>query len=81
MPETKQNKKQQAYAKYGKSITPVHNLPLNMLKAFVTGGFICVLGQIFLNIFSSMGADKETAGSWCSLFLILISGILTGLNL
>lgn len=81
MPETKQNKKQQAYAEYVKSITPVHNLPLNMLKAFVTGGFICVLGQIFLNIFSSMGADKETAGSWCSLFLILISVILTGLNL
>ena len=28
-----------------------------------------------------MGADKEPAGSWCSLFLILISVILTGLNL
>lgn len=45
MSEEKQREKQKAYEKYVKKITPVHNLPLNMLKAFLTGGLICVLGQ------------------------------------
>ena len=81
MPDEAQLKKQKAYEKYVKRITPVHSLPANMLKAFVTGGLICILGQLILNTAASMGADKETAGSWCSLLLILISVILTGLNL
>lgn len=81
MPDEAQLKKQKAYEKYVKRITPVHSLPANMLKAFVTGGTICVLGQLILNTAASMGADKETAGNCCSLLLILISVILTGLNL
>ncbi|MBU5481201.1 SpoVA/SpoVAEb family sporulation membrane protein [Blautia sp. MSJ-19] len=81
MSESTQKEKQKAYEKYVKSITPSHSLPLNMCKAFVTGGLICSFGQLILNTVSSMGADKETAGNWCSLLLILLSVILTGLNL
>ena len=81
MPTEAQLKKQKAYEKYVKKITPSHSLPLNMLKAFLTGGLICMCWQLILNTASSMGADKETAGNWCSLLLILISVILTGLNL
>lgn len=75
------SEKQKAYEKYVKQVTPVHSLPVNMLKAFLTGGLICVLGQFILNTALSMGADKEAAGNWCSLILILLSVILTGLNL
>ena len=79
--QKKNNAKNRKHTKkYVKKITPVHNLPLNMLKAFLTGGLICVLGQLILNTASSIGADKETAGNWCSLLLIFISVILTGLN-
>ena len=39
-----------AYNDYVKEVTPTHNLWLNMLKAFVVGGVICVLGQVILNI-------------------------------
>ena len=31
-------RQQQAYENYVKQKTPVHNLPANMTKAFVTGG-------------------------------------------
>lgn len=72
---------QKQYEKYVKEVTPTHNLALNMLKAFVTGGIICVIGQFILNQSKNMGLDKEMAGSWCSLILILISVILTGLNI
>ena len=74
----KQQKQSQDYVK---KITPVHSLGLNMCKAFLTGGIICVLGQFILNYAKSLGLDKDTSSSWCSLILILISVILTGLNL
>lgn len=72
---------QKKYEKYVKEVTPTHNLALNMLKAFITGGIICVIGQFILNQAKNMGLDKEMAGSWCSLILILASVILTGLNI
>ena len=74
-------KQQKQYQDYVKKITPVHSLGLNMCKAFLTGGIICVLGQFILNYAKSLGLDKDTSSSWCSLILILISVILNGLNL
>lgn len=69
------------YREYVKSQTPTHNLFLNMLGAFVSGGIICVVGQVILNVCKYMGMNKEISGAWCSLLLILISVILTGCNL
>lgn len=81
MPTKQQQEKQKQYEQYVREITPTHSLPLNMAKAFLTGGLICVLGQAILNFAQSRGLDKEMAGSWCSLTLILLSVILTGLNI
>ena len=77
---TEQDKKE--YAKYVKEVTPTHSLPLQMLKAFITGGVICVLGQCILQTAMSVyGLDKQTAGSWCSLILVFLSALLTGLHI
>lgn len=82
MPQiSSQYQKQKQYEKYVKKVTPVHNLWLNMCKAFFTGGVICMLGQFILNYAGSLGLNKDTSGSWCSLILILLSVILTGCNL
>ena len=76
-----QKEKQQRYEKYVKQITPTHNLWMQMGKAFLTGGIICVIGQGILNCGTDVfGLDKQTAGSWCSLILVLLSVILTGFN-
>ncbi len=70
------------YEEYVKKITPTHNLYLQMLKAFITGGIICIVGQLLLNFASNqMGMDKDTAGSFCSLVLVLASVLLTGFNI
>ena len=74
-------KQQQAYENYVKQKTPVHNLPANMAKAFVTGGIICVIGQCILNICEKLGLNKDMSGSWCSMLLVLTSVVLTGCNL
>ena len=70
------------YEEYVKRITPTHNLYLQMLKAFITGGIICVIGQFLLNFASNqLGMDKEMAGSFCSLILVFTSVVLTGFNI
>ena len=73
-------KKEKAYEQYVKEKTPVHNVWLNMVKAFVTGGGICVLGQVILNYCSSQGLSKEISGAWTSVVLVFLSVLLTGLN-
>ena len=74
--------KKQEFEQYVKEVTPTHNLWLQMLKAFLVGGVICVIGQFILNTATNQfGLDKQTAGSWCSLLLVLLSVVLTGLNI
>ena len=73
---------QKQFQKLVKEVTPTHNLGLQMLKAFLVGGAICTLGQFILNTAqNTFGLDKESAGSWCSLILVLLSVLLTGLNI
>ncbi len=85
MNESKDGEKlilEKEYAEYIKKITPTNNLLIQMLKAFLTGGIICLVGQFLLNYATnSLGMDKEQAGSFCSLILVLISVLLTGFNL
>lgn len=73
---------QKEYEKYVKEVTPMHSLPRNMLKAFLVGGAICLVGEIILNTATNvMGLDEQTAGSWCSIILVACSVLLTGLNI
>lgn len=73
--------KQKQYDELVKRVTPKNNLFLQMFKAFITGGIICVVGQGILETAKNMGIDKEMAGTWCSLLLILLSVVLTGFSL
>ena len=69
------------YKDYVEQVTPKNNLLLQMAKAFLVGGSICVIGQGLLNICEKLGVDKELAGAYCSLVLVLVSVVLTGLNI
>lgn len=72
----------QAYDKYVKQVTPTHPLWPDMLKAFITGGIICTLGQVMTTVMmNGMGMEKETASTWTLVELILLSIILTGFNI
>lgn len=78
---TLSEKEKQEYAKYVKEVTPTHNLGLQMLKAFIVGGLICVLGQFITDTaMNRFGLEIEDAGAWCSLILVFLSVLLTGLN-
>ena len=73
--------KKNEYEKYVKTKTPVRKLLPDMIRAFLVGGCICLIGQFILNYCENLGLDKETSGGWCSLILVLLSVILTGVGI
>ncbi len=71
-----------SYNEYVKQITPANPLWKNMLRAFITGGVICMIGQAVISgLMSVYGLDQQTAASWNTLALILGSILLTGFNI
>ena len=78
--ETQLEKKE--YQEYVKRMTPKANVWVQMGKAFLLGGVICCAGQGIMNLLmGQFELDRQSAGSWCSLILIVIAVVLTGLNL
>jgi stage V sporulation protein AC len=51
------------------------------LFAFVIGGGICALGQLFMNWYKDLGLDKTDAGTLTSMTLVALSALFTGLSL
>lgn len=78
MDNLEKKKREEEYRQYVKQKTPVHNVWINMAKAFVTGGLICVIGQAFYSYCEMQNLSKDDCGSWVSILLILGSIILTG---
>ena len=82
MEKTKKQKQiKQEYAKKVKEYTPTHKLPKEMLHAFLVGGAICTLGQVITNIATDYGLNKDDAGTVCTIVLVLLSVLLTGLKI
>lgn len=72
---------EKAFQEYVEQVTPKKNLLFQMIKAFLVGGLICTIGQGIIWIATNkFGLDKEIAGTWCSVILVLTSVLLTGLN-
>ena len=69
------------YKKYSDAHQPRSKLGGNMLKAFTVGGLICCLGQLILNLYMGAGLDKQSAASACSITLVFIGALLTGLGI
>ena len=77
----KQKQIEQIYAEKVKQYTPTHNLPKEMIKAFLTGGIICTLGQVITNTAMAYNLNKDDAATICTVVLVLLSVLLTGLNI
>ena len=64
-----------------KEMSPPSPLGKDCLLAFLVGGAICCLGQVFLNWYGSLGLDKDMAGTAASMSLVALSALFTGLSL
>ena len=70
----------QEYNEYVKKKMPKSPLVPDMLKAFLVGGAICVIGQLLMSFFKSRGLSQEHAGTAVSLTLVFVGALLTGLG-
>ena len=69
------------YQQYVKERAPKSPIVKDTILAFVIGGLICAAGQLIMNGYLAAGLNKEDAGTATSCTLVLISALLTGLNL
>ena len=69
----------QEYALWAQQESPRSRGAVNIAKAFVLGGLICMLGQLLIFFFEGRGAG-ERAPVFASICLVVLSAALTGLN-
>ena len=67
------------YEKLYRAQMPKSNTLKDCLGAFVVGGLICTIGQLFLGLYGRIdGIDRDTAALLTSATLIALSALLTG---
>lgn len=71
----------QDYKQIADKHSPQKNIWGNCLKAFLVGGFICLIGQCITQLFMTFaGMSSEEAGNPTVAILVIISVILTSLG-
>ena len=70
----------QEYQAYVKKKEPKSPIVKDTLLAFLSGGIICVVGQLIRAGWIRLGLGEEDAGTATSCSLVLLSALLTGLG-
>lgn len=70
----------QQYSQLVDKKSPSSKLFKDCINAFLSGGLICAVGQMFFNLYTRMGLSIDAAGSLVSITLIFISAVLTGIG-
>ena len=52
----------------------------NICLAFLSGGFICTIGQVLFNVYMNIGLAKQDARALVSITLIFLGALLTSLK-
>ena len=75
------NEEKKKYNDMVEKMSPKSPILKNCIYAFISGGFICIVGQFINNIAKNYGFNNDNASLITSTILILISAILTGLGI
>ena len=62
------------------SMVPKSPIVKDCIKAFLIGGLICTIGQLFMNIYLGLGMNETNAGTATSITLVALSALLTSKN-
>lgn len=69
------------YGRLAKLRSPNSKMYKTVPMAFLTGGVICCIGQLLINLYKLAGADEIMAGTLTSVSLVFLSAVLTGFGL
>lgn len=76
------NKTKDEYKEIVKREQPVVEKGKNIMRAFLVGGGICLLGQIFWDLYLFIfDLSKQDAGTLATITMIFLGGLLTGLDI
>lgn len=59
---------------------PESSIIKDCIYAFVIGGLICDVGQLFMNLFLSLGIPQENVGYYVATVMVFLGAFLTGLG-
>lgn len=68
------------YSDMTRQASPKSKSWVNVPAAFLTGGCICVIGQLITAALEYYGTEHRTAALWTSVILVALSSLLTGLG-
>ena len=69
------------YARLVDRLSPKSQLAQGLLRAFITGGTICALGQVFLDMgLRYLDMTVTTATTFSSMMIVFITAVLTGVG-
>lgn len=68
------------YSQLVQELSPKSPIWKDCVKAFVVGGLICAVGQVFLDWYADLGLTDRQAGTAASITLVALSALLTGLS-
>ncbi len=69
------------YPKYATKRAEKSKIGVNILKAFLIGGAICTLGQLFFEVYQNLGVSKEYSLTLASITIVVITAVLTGFGI
>ena len=72
---------QKQYSDFVDKKSPDSPIGRNCFNAFWVGGLICVIGQLIMDYCMYKGMDFKSASTTVSIFLILITAILSSINI
>lgn len=68
------------YNRYVARLAQKSPLGKDLLRSFLVGGLICVIGQLILNGFTALDLSEQDAAAATSVSLVFLSAVLTGLS-
>lgn len=69
------------YKKYAKERAKKSPLAKDCLMAFLIGGAICALGQVFMIIYKAVGVPEDIAKSLVPVTLVFLAALFTGIGI
>ena len=74
------NMSKKEYNRYVVRLAQKSPLGKDLLRSFLVGGLICVIGQLILNGFTALDLSEQDAAAATSVSLVFLSDVLTGLS-
>ena len=68
------------YNRYVARLAKKSPLGKDLLNSFLSGGLICVIGQLILNGYTALELSEQDAAAATSVSLVFLSAVLTGLS-